>query len=163
VAVTLARPHHLPISIAPVTGTDIPALAEFEVTQRLFPARREGFLQAWIAVPHSVNLLARVDNELVGWIGVRPSPNGWRVGPLFALTSTTASALLQHAVTLISTDLSEPSLQLFIDVPEPNTNAIELVEQLGMSRTFQCVRMYKGADPDLQLAAIFGNTTFELG
>lgn len=150
-------------TIAPAGASEAAVLANFEVTERLFPARREDFLRHWLAIPRSVNLVARSGADIVGWIDIRPSTNGWRVGPLFTLTPTTAQTLLRNAVAAVEANNPNSDSQVFIDVPEPNIRAIQLVEQLGMTRVFQCVRMYKGEAPDLQLNAIFGNTTFELG
>ena len=52
---------------------------------------------------------------------------------------------------------------LFLDAPENNPAAIELVHRHGMIEVFGCARMYLGPPPDLAHERIFGVTTFELG
>ena len=52
---------------------------------------------------------------------------------------------------------------MFIDIPEPNTAAIDMVRRLGFAPSFETARMYLGPMPDLPLDAIFGITTLELG
>ena len=50
-----------------------------------------------------------------------------------------------------------------LDTPAPNTAAVALAERYGLAPVFETARMYRGSDPGLPLARIFGITTFELG
>jgi hypothetical protein len=52
---------------------------------------------------------------------------------------------------------------LFLDAPENNPAAMELVRRHDMTEVFGCARMYLGPFPDLAHERIFGVTTFELG
>ena len=52
---------------------------------------------------------------------------------------------------------------LFIDVPENNPAALDLVHQQEMAEVFGCARMYLGPPPKLASSRIFGVTTLELG
>jgi hypothetical protein len=52
---------------------------------------------------------------------------------------------------------------IFLDVPLPNTAAVELAARHGMKGVFETVRMYTGAPPPCELERVFGITTFELG
>ena len=52
---------------------------------------------------------------------------------------------------------------VYLDVPEVNAPAVELARRHGMSVVFETARMYTGADPPLDLAKVWGVTTFELG
>ncbi|MDQ5895607.1 MAG: hypothetical protein QG596_1868, partial [Actinomycetota bacterium] len=50
-----------------------------------------------------------------------------------------------------------------LDIPQPNRAAIELVDSLGMDRSFETTRMYRGLAPRPPLEQIFGITSLELG
>lgn len=82
---------------------------------------------------------------------------GHKIGPLFADTPDIAGAL---AEALIAPHTRET---VVLDPPEPNAAAVALAGRLGLSPVFETARMYKGRAPDLDLARIYGITTFELG
>lgn len=52
---------------------------------------------------------------------------------------------------------------MFLDVPQPNADAIVMAQKYGFEPTFETARMYRGVAPELPLDRIFGITTFELG
>ena len=52
---------------------------------------------------------------------------------------------------------------VYLDVPLPNAEAVELAERYGMSGVFETARMYTGAAPACELQRVFGVTSFELG
>jgi GNAT acetyltransferase-like protein len=56
-----------------------------------------------------------------------------------------------------------PNEPIFLDVPENNRAALELVARYRMREVFGCARMVIGHVPQLSDAEIFGVTTFELG
>jgi hypothetical protein len=82
---------------------------------------------------------------------------GAKVGPLFADDAETAEALFEALAAFA------PDEPLFIDVPESNAVALELVLRRHMAEVFGCARMYLGPAPALEHERIFGITTFELG
>jgi hypothetical protein len=53
--------------------------------------------------------------------------------------------------------------ELYLDTPEPNADAVAVAEALGLAPVFETARMYTGPAPALDIARIFGVTTFELG
>jgi hypothetical protein len=53
--------------------------------------------------------------------------------------------------------------EVYLDIPEPNAEAIALAEMYGMQPAFETARMYRGRSPELPLGQIFGITSFELG
>lgn len=55
-----------------------------------------------------------------------------------------------------------PGQPIFLDVPENNRGALELVARYRMREVFGCARMVLGPAPLLPDAEIFGVTTFEL-
>ena len=53
--------------------------------------------------------------------------------------------------------------EVFLDVPEPNRDAVALAKARGLAPVFETARMYRGVAPALPLSRIYGITTFELG
>ena len=56
-----------------------------------------------------------------------------------------------------------PSDAVSLDVPLPHAEAVALAEGLGMRVVFETARMYAGPAPRIELARVYGITTFELG
>jgi GNAT acetyltransferase-like protein len=56
-----------------------------------------------------------------------------------------------------------PGGPIFLDVPEPNRAAVHLAEHYHLAPVFETARMYTGPAPAIDLARIYGITTFELG
>ncbi|HMB91877.1 MAG TPA: GNAT family N-acetyltransferase [Rhodothermales bacterium] len=122
-----------------------------------FPALRPTFLQKWISQPDALALGYQRDGRLSGYGVVRRCREGCKIGPLFADDALAAQALYMHLAGFAAGG------SLFLDVPESNPAAIELVQQHQMLEVFGCARMYLGPPPDLAHERIFGVTTFELG
>jgi hypothetical protein len=80
------------------------------------------------------------------------------VAPLFADDPGTAAALLDDLL-----GLGAGWGAVSIDVPDPNEAGVDLVRARGMRPEFACVRMYSGAEPDIDVTRVFGFTSFELG
>jgi GNAT superfamily N-acetyltransferase len=141
--------------IVPATPADLPAIAALDAT--VFPAPRPAFLRAWIAAPGHVALVLRRNGEMRGFGVIRPAVSGHKIAPLVAEDAADAEALL--AALLARVDAQ----QVFLDVPEPQREAVRLAERLGLTPVFETARMYTGPAPALRLDRIFGITSFELG
>jgi hypothetical protein len=76
---------------------------------------------------------------------------------LFADDALAANALYAHLAEIAAGG------PLYLDAPENNPAATELVHQHRMTAVFGCARMYLGPPPVLAHERIFGVTTFELG
>jgi ribosomal protein S18 acetylase RimI-like enzyme len=122
-----------------------------------FPAARERFLRAWLALPGSTALALRRDGALAGYGVVRRCRSGHKIGPLFADDGAAAEALFSA---LAGRAAGGPVL---LDIAEPNAAARALVARHGMRPVFETARMYTGPAPDIALDRVFGITTFELG
>lgn len=122
-----------------------------------FEADRRRFLRAWIAQPEAVRLGVVEDGILRGWGLLRPCLDGYKVGPLLADNAAIASRLLDGLLAAV------PGKPVFLDVPEPNTPAVRLAEDRGMTPVFETARMYRGAAPAIALEKVWGITSFELG
>lgn len=136
----------------------VPFAAIEQFDRRFVPAPRGRFLSAWLAQSGGVGaaLLDR-RGELRGYGYLRPCRRGYKVGPLFADEGSVAEEILDHLCGCISGEFVQ------IDVPEPNTAALEMVNRRGLVESFGCARMYLGPDPGLPTDNIFGVTSFEFG
>ncbi|MBR0652923.1 GNAT family N-acetyltransferase [Roseomonas terrae] len=131
------------------------AIAAFD--RRFFPAPRDAFLRAWIGAPGHVARAVAGLGGLRGLAVLRPCREGSKIGPLFAQDPVTARALFADMLA------AAPPGPVFLDLPEPNADALAMARDAGMAPAFETARMYAGAPPSLPLDAIYGITSFELG
>ena len=143
-------------AIVPLADVDFAALVADD--RRVFPAPRERFLRAWIAMPDAAGLACVESGRLTGWGLIRRCREGHKIGPLVADTKTVANAL--HAA--LCTCVPDGDA-VYLDVPLPNVEAVALAESHGMRGVFETARMYTGTAPACELDRVFGVTTFELG
>ena len=123
-----------------------------------FPTDRPQFLKSWIAQPDSHALGIMSNNQLAGYGVIRPCRAGYKIGPLYADNPDLANTLFQALKSKVSSFET-----VYLDVPEPNSEAVALAEQHGMSIVFETARMYTGEAPDIPLHHVFGVTSFEIG
>ena len=123
----------------------------------VFEADRRRFLRFWVAQPDAVRLASVRGEQLTGWGMMRRCVDGHKIGPLLAEDIATAERLLDGLLAEV------PGETVYLDVPEPNHAAVRAAEARGMTVSFETARMYAGTPPDLNLAKIWGITTFELG
>lgn len=129
-----------------------------EYDRKFFPDSRNGFLKCWLSMQDAVTLCFNENNTLKGYGTIRKCRQGYKIGPLFCDNAKIAETLflaLQNKV-----PEGEP---VYLDIPEPNENAKELVAKYSMNFVFETARMYTKEDPGLPVNKIFGVTTFELG
>jgi hypothetical protein len=125
---------------------------------QFFPEDRVEFLKNWISPQNSNTLAVVEDSKILGYGSIRACHQGFKIGPLNANDADIAEELF-FALTASIAGGSE----IFLDVPEPNKNAVKLAQKSGMTPVFETARMYTKICPDLPLNKIFGITTFELG
>ncbi len=135
----------------------VPRLVLEAYDRTCFPAPRPTFLRAWLALPDSRALAYRSGGILRGYGVIRRCGDGCKIGPLFADDAAVAEALYAALAPFAAGGA------LFLDAPENNPAAMDLVRRHGMDEVFGCARMYLGPMPDLAHQRIFGVTTFELG
>lgn len=141
--------------VHPATDVDFDSLTAFD--GRHFFGDRPEFLRRWIGGPGR-NALVTTDEagEITGFAASRRSSRGHRIGPVFADGPDLARDLILALA-------SSSDGWFAVDVPLTNGPAIDLLESLGMERSFETVRMYRGTAPELPLDRIFGLTSLELG
>ena len=107
----------------------------------VFPAPRAAFLRAWIAAPGHVGRAVVRDGRLCAWGVIRPCRRGFKIGPLVADDAAGAARILAALAAAVGGG------ELFLDVPEPNAEAVALARAHGLAPVFETARMYTGADP----------------
>ena len=125
--------------------------------RRFFLAPRTDFLKKWINQTGSHSLAVMTGSHLAGYGVIRPCHRGFKIAPVFADTPEIAEELFSA---LSSFAEGQP---VFLDMPDCNKMARELVERHGMEKVFETARIYRGVPPALPLDQIYGITSFELG
>ena len=153
---TTAR--HSPASktVIPAQSVTLSELAAFD--RRHFPARRDAFLKAWLAMPDAHAFAIRGKRNLEAFGHIRRFATGWKVGPLFATNIDAARAVfdaLQNAI-----PEGEP---VFVDMALDNPNAAHFVAGYGMTKVFENARMYRGKTPDFDRSGIYSYASQEFG
>ncbi len=123
----------------------------------VFPAPRSSFLRAWIGAQGHVGRAVRRDGRLSAWGVIRPCREGFKVGPLVADDSACAEAVFMALVAAVGGG------EVYLDVPEPNAQAVALARRCGLAPVFETARMYTGPIRRIDIGRLFGVTTFELG
>ncbi|MBT2525094.1 GNAT family N-acetyltransferase [Streptomyces sp. ISL-99] len=146
-----------PAGVGLVDARTLPFTQLAAYDRRFFPAARDHFLASWIAAPQRTALAAVRDGELRGFAVLRACRAASRIGPLYAESPEVAAALVS------ALGATTPGEQVAIDVPDIHPEAGRLVEQLGLTPTFETARMYTGPVPRIDCSGLFGITSLELG
>lgn len=139
-----------------INENDLNALCEFDET--VFPSKRREFLRDWISAPTHTALGLKNGNEFNGYITIRECYSGYKIGPLFAKDVDMARNLLNSALEKVPA-----RSEIFMDIPDTNTAARDLISEFQMTKVFETARMYLKEEPQVAMDRIFGVTTFELG
>lgn len=129
-------------------------LVAFDAAHAFGP--RPGFLAAWIKGAGRDALVVERDGEIIGFAASRSSSAGHRIGPVFADDTETARALILNLA-------ARAGGRVTVDAPEPNLEGMNMLKELGLQRSSETARMYRGTVPELPLDGIFGITSLELG
>jgi len=143
------------VTLVDARGVAFDRLAAYD--RRFFPAARASFLAPWITAPERAALVALKDGEIAGFGVIRAGASSSRIGPLYAASSTIASALVS------ALGAAMPGAAVALDVPEINKGAVALATDLGLKPAFATARMYTGADPAVEITGFYSVTSFELG
>ncbi|MDM0032602.1 GNAT family N-acetyltransferase [Variovorax sp. J22P271] len=145
-----------PSQIVPLATVEASSLAADD--RRVFPAPRDAFLRAWVAMPDATGLAWLQDGRLAGWGLIRRCREGHKVAPLLADDPQVARALFAALCAAVPAGDA-----VSIDVPLPNADAVAMARAEGMRSVFETARMYAGAAPPCELQRVYGLTSFELG
>ena len=150
VAATLRAPSET----VPLSDVPFDLIEQDDAT--VFPAARRAFLRTWIAAPGHVGHALLRNGRLTAWGVIRPCRRGRKIGPLVADDRTAAEVIFAAL-------LGPQGGEIFLDVPQPNRDAVALAGAHGLAPVFETARMYSGPIRSVRLDRIFGVTTFELG
>ena len=142
----------------PLSPLSAPAPELEALDARVFPAPRRAFWQQWLGAEGHHSFAAYQDGALAGFGTLRPRGSGCKIGPLVAVSRPAAEAVLARLLQELPA-----GQEVFLDVPEPHSAAVDLARGLGLAPVFETARMYRGAAPQLETDLIFGVTSFELG
>lgn len=153
----IARPIAFDDNTLPLKTATFSQLSAFDHLH--FPTRRDVFLYNWIHQPEGQGyVVLSKDDKIEGYIFIRKCVEGYKVGPLFALTPKSARMLLSKAISTLP-----EGTPLIIDVPEINAEAVKLANELAEPTGFSTVRMYSQKTPEINLNGVYGVTSYELG
>ncbi|MBS0644376.1 MAG: GNAT family N-acetyltransferase [Proteobacteria bacterium] len=142
-------------AVRPLTEADFPAIEAID--RQHFPTPRGTFLRRWVFQPGAHALGLFDSGTLLGFGVARPARQGFKLGPVYAMSPDSAESLVSSLMAPII------GQQVQLDVPEPNDAGLRLAQSFGLSEVFGCARMYHGPTPDLPVRQIFGVTSFEFG
>ncbi len=142
--------------ITSLNQVTIKQIKKFE--KGFFPVPRPQFIEKWIQLPFSHGYAILEEGDIKAYGLMRKCKEGYKIAPLFAEEAGQAQQLFEAFIGHAQTN--EP---IFIDIPEINSNALELVKSHKMTEVFQTARMYTGEFPKLPIEKIFGITSFEIG
>ncbi len=141
-----------------VTAIDQRELAGiYSYDRQCFPAERTAFLNYWITQDNAESVVYLQQGKVLGFAVRRQCRQGYKIGPLFADNVDVARQLLNS---LQSSIVGE---EVFLDVPENNSAAMQLAEEFGMEKVFATARMYQKGMPEIAHDKVFGISSFELG
>lgn len=130
----------------------------YKYDKEIFLHDRKKFLKLWIKQPKSLAIGYIKNNKLLGYGVVRKCRSGYKVGPLFTSSQKIAQALFERMRIFVG----KKNL-IYLDVPEPNKEAVALAKKYQMKSMFETARMYTKEFPKIPINKIFGVTTFEVG
>lgn len=142
-------------AIVPLTAIKFDKLVHYDRLH--FPALRPTFLKCWINQPESQSIGYLQKDILCGYGVIRACRKGYKIGPLFADTPEVAEQLFLNLVEFAK---GQP---IYLDIPECNTHALDLVKKYQLRKVFETSRMYLKNEPNIALNQIYGITSYELG
>ena len=142
-------------AIFPLAHVNFDELIRYD--RRHFPANRSAFLRCWISQQGAKSLGYVQDGQLRGYGVIRACQDGFKIGPLFADTPVIADALFLNLA------LHAQGQAFYLDAPENNLNAVDLVRRYQLNKIFETKRMYLKGEPVMEKEHIYGITSFELG
>lgn len=143
---------------APVPLDQVPVEAVLAYDRPFFPEDRTRFLKTWISQPGARGFGLMRGGQVKGYGLIRECRSGYKIGPLFSDTPAGGASLFDALAGTVP-----KGSDLYLDVPEPNSTAVDLAKARDMSPCFETARMYTGPFPDLPMDRIFGITSFEVG
>ena len=122
-----------------------------------FGFNRKTFLNYWLKNASAKSFVFVEDDNLKGYVVIRETVEGYKIGPLFADSKAIASELFKACLTEVE------GQKVSIDIPTINPSAKQLLEEFNSEIVFECARMYYPKVPKCSFHTVFGITTLEFG
>jgi GNAT superfamily N-acetyltransferase len=117
---------------------------------------RRKLLTALLAEFPRTACVVKEAGRVIGYLSARPGENAAQIGPAVALTETAGRLLLGHALFCASGPV-------FVDVPQANLAARDLVTSAGLVAQRSFLRMYRGRRVQDLPAALWASSGPEKG
>lgn len=131
--------------------------------KKCFPSNRESWISHWLddSIPNCMGLAYKENDVLIGYVVMRQSVNGYRIGPLYADNLFVAKQLLRG---LYFQNIVKGQT-IFIDVPITNhAFSSYLSKDLVLNTSSECTRMYtRGVPPNIDWGCVHALSSLELG
>jgi len=141
--------------VHPARPEDVSAITEYDTM--CFGYERANFVKLWLEQNRSITYKYCHDKTILGYATVRKTVIGYKIGPLFAESAVVAEHLLNFCLSSFDNEV------YFIDVPDLNSEATELIYKYNGHKVFECGRMYCGDPPQLPIQKIYGISSLEFG
>jgi len=141
--------------VVQVNANDFDKINGFDLN--VFGYNRKAFIEGWLSIKSGKAFKYVERGEVKGYGMVRKCQKGYKVGPLFAESYDIANELFKAMSSVAHCEA------IYLDVPEINTDGMELAKNYNLKECFGCARMYYNQAPKLPYNKIFGVTSFELG
>ena len=130
----------------------------YEYYRKVFPYERKVFASLWVNQPKSLLIGKYEDNEYKGVGLFKPCRKGHKLSPLISDDPQSAEEIL---IALASH--FEAGTLYYLDVPEPNKDAIALAEKLNLKKVDERIRMYTHQEHNILLNNTYSFTSLEIG
>ena len=141
-----------------VPAVDVPFDDLVDLDARAVGAERPALLRAWLDQPEAVSVAVVLRGQVAGFATARPAADGWKVGPVHAVGARIAAVAIAGAVAHLP-----PDTTCWLDVPDPNAQAGELMRTRGYEASPTSGRMSRGTPPLADLSISFALTAHEVG
>ncbi|MFE6775212.1 GNAT family N-acetyltransferase [Streptomyces sp. NPDC057702] len=142
--------------VVPAGPEHLAAIADYD--RGCFPAERRAFVERWLTADGHQGYVWLADGRVAGYGVIRRAHEGRRLGPLFADDRQGAEALFDALTRHL-----DPGETLYVDVPDPHTEAGALATARGLRPHSVTARMYTGPVPRTATRATYAVTSLELG
>ena len=151
-----AAPASVLHGLLPIEDVAFEVIADYD--RSIFPAPRESFLRAWLAIPDVHFLALPLGRSIAGYGIIRRCQRGYKIGPLFADDEAAAARIYSGLCATIPA-----GAPVYLDVPEVYAGAMAIPSRFDMTEVFRTARMYAHGLPQHGVQRVFGVTSFELG
>jgi len=137
--------HAANLNVALLRMNEIEEIAKFD--SRYFGANRLKVLRQIYEDNPKLCFISRVRSQIVGYIMLYETENGYRVGPWVCnpCHSSIARELLLKCI-----DILEANTKVYIGVPAVNNMAVKILQDLDFKQYSKSIRMYFGKKPKIE-------------